>query len=298
MSKTTERGEEGFERYYERLWGSRWAPLRRALLEAEARRCVRWNGFAAREAREATSFGLPPTVLEGCYHLGAGDISIGRDAQGLLSGYVMDLGSVVAARALPLDGARDVLDMCAAPGGKSLVLAEEMEDGARLVLCDRSPERRRRLGQVLADYLPARVRERTSLVGRDARTLGVTHRLRFDAVLLDAPCSSESHVLRDAAHLREWSSGRSERLAKDQYALLTSALLALRPGGALVYATCAISRQENDGVIERLLARGRHPARVEPARAPLGEATEHGWQILPDRDGAGPIYFALLRKSE
>ncbi len=281
------------------MFGERWPGLKEALLAGEPSRTgtvVRENVFADPGAREAVFGEAAEVGLERCWEFRYGRDRIAFDCQGLRVGYVMDRASVLAARALPLAGATDVLDLCAAPGGKALILAERLGSDARLVLNDRSAARRSRLSQVLRDYLPRDVRERCAVIGRDGRRLGLHYEGAFDAVLLDAPCSSEQHVLGSPQALKNWSSQRIKRLSRDQYALLTSALLCLRPGGKVLYSTCALATDENDGVIERLLTRGRHPAEVQPLSAIWGERTRFGWQLLPDRDRCGPIYFCLLRK--
>jgi len=296
------RGASGFEAYYAGLFGERWPKLRAALLAERARdgagaqtRCLRESAFARGHATAQLEGEELPVA--GCWRVSAATPWAERTSHGLLAYYAMDPASVVAAHALPLEGAGHILDLCAAPGGKALVLAERAAPDARLVLNDRSPERRVRLQKVLADYLPEEVRARISVTGHDGRSVGVRKPGAFDAVLLDAPCSSEAHVLADLAALEQWSSTRSERLSRDQYALLTAALLAVRTGGHVLYATCALSPLENDGVVQRLLARGRHPAEVLPVAAPLGSRTEFGWQILPDETGFGPMYLALLRRT-
>jgi 5-methylcytosine rRNA methyltransferase NSUN4 len=290
------RGPAGFEEHYLELFGSRWPALRAALLASSATRCVRENAFADLPGWQQRLGEIATLPIPGCHRVPAQAPWAERDQQGLVASYAMDPASVLAARALPLDQARDVLDLCAAPGGKSLILAERAPAEARLVCNDRSPERRTRLKKVLADHLPVDVRARISVTGFDGRSIGVRKPASFDAILLDAPCSSEEHVLSDQTALARWSSTRSERLSRDQYALLAAALLALRPGGHVLYATCALTPLENDGVVRRLLERGRHGARLEAVSAGLGEATEVGWQILPDRDAFGPMYFSLLRR--
>lgn len=294
------RAAEGFERHYASVYGERWSGLRTAVLDSRSfpgeGRIVRWNGFAD-EARRARCFeGLVPARLPGCHLFDRMRRFDERDEKGLVLGYVMNAASVLAARSLPLESARRILDMCAAPGGKALVLAERMPENAELVLNDRSNARRARLATVVKDYLPSRLRERIRIIGQDGRKLGIKQPAAYDAILLDAPCSSEAHVLRDEKALSEWSITRSKRLAQDQYALLTSALEALRPGGFLLYSTCALSPLENDGVVDRLLVKKRHPVLVEQLRFGWGEATKFGWLILPDLTGCGPLYFCLLRK--
>ena len=293
------RGPSGFEEHYAELFGPRWPGLRAALLGTAAvptGRSVRENSFANLASFWQRLGPVEALAVPGCHRVPVDAPWSERDERGLALAYAMDPASVIAACALPLDTASDVLDLCAAPGGKSLILAERAPAHARLVLNDRSPERRLRLKKVLLDHLPEHVRARISVTGLDGRSIGVRKPASFDAVLLDAPCSSEEHVLLDQTALSRWSSTRSERLSRDQYALLAAALLAVRPGGYVLYATCALSPLENDGVVGRLLERGRHAARTEPVVAELGEATELGWQILPDRGGCGPMYFSLLRR--
>ncbi len=235
-----------------------------------------------------------PNVPEGCAPFGGTNPE--RDVRGLLAFYVLDAASVYAARVLDVHPGERVLDLCAAPGGKTLILADALVEGGELVANDRSSARAKRLRRVVEDYLPESLQSRVRVTSYDAKRWGMHEPGAFDAVLLDAPCSSEAHVLADPQELAKWSPGRIKRLAKEQYALLTSALLAVRPGGRVVYSTCSIAPDENDGVIERLFEKGRHPVRAVPVEVPVGTRTRYGWQILPDRDGCGPIYVALLTK--
>ncbi len=294
MSTKRLRGASGFESYYQALFGERWPALERALVERPPP-VARLNphaqvarNLAPQESSEAVSW------LDGCVSYVGGNPE--RDAAGLLEFYVIDPASVLVARTLDVRPHQRVLDLCAAPGGKTLILADALAEGGRLVANDRSPDRAQRLRRVIADYLPTELRSRVQVTSRDGRLWGVHEENAYDAVLLDAPCSSERHVLADPAELAKWSEGRVTRLAQEQYALLTSALLALKPGGRVVYSTCALAAAENDGVIERLFEKGRHRARVERFELPRGAPTRHGWQFLPDRDEAGPMFVARLVK--
>jgi 16S rRNA C967 or C1407 C5-methylase (RsmB/RsmF family) len=294
-----DKGELGFGRHYAALFGERWEPLREALVAASPK-VLRVNAFATQSARQRDTQGLLPLPgVSGCFRLetATSRVSLGDDTGGLLSAYVMDAASVVAARALAVKPGEDVLDLCAAPGGKALVLLEALSEVGALTLNDRSRQRSVRLRTVLRQYVPASVSQRVKLTTHDARRWGLYHPEAHDAILLDAPCSSERHVLGDAAELARWSPSRIQRLAADQYAMLASAATALKPGGRLVYSTCALAPEENDGVIARLLKKGRHRLVPSSVEAPMGEATQYGWQIHPDRHGAGPIYFCKLTKA-
>ncbi|MBL8968358.1 MAG: 16S rRNA methyltransferase [Spirochaetaceae bacterium] len=212
--------------------------------------------------------------------------------------YRLDSGSILAAESLVLPGEGEILDACAAPGGKSLVLASRMGPSLRLVANELSSDRRRRLGEALDASLAPAVRQRVAVAGEDAGAMCRRNAGRFGAVLLDAPCSSERHVLADAAALAEWSPARPRQLAMRQWALLSSAFLMLKSGGCLVYSTCALDPAENDGVAARLAAKYGGSLRFDPPRPGRGEPTAYGLLVAPDRDaGAGPMYVCRVFKA-
>jgi len=254
-------GEREFEERFGVLFGERWPGLKAALL-------------------------------------GEGDAVDYRD--GLREPYRLDSASVAAAMALRLPAAGEILDACAAPGGKSLVMASRMAPGTRLLANELSSDRRRRLSDVLDRHLPPASRVAVTVSGFDAAAAGgrLSERGRFAAVLLDAPCSSERHVLKDSAALAAWTPARIKFLSRRQWSLLSSAFLLLAPGGSLVYATCALSPEENDGPMRRLF--DKYGAAVELDELPGGggaERTEFGLHFLPDSAaGAGPLYVARIRK--
>jgi 5-methylcytosine rRNA methyltransferase NSUN4 len=294
------RGPSGFIAFYEREWGDRFPALREALgarAGTTRGRVIRENAFAEEKVRQERFGSLALGPLSGTREFARDAGADSKDSKGLTLGYVMDPASIEAARALPLHGAKTVLDLCAAPGGKSLVLAEGLDPEADLFLNDRSSDRLARLRQVVQDYTPSSVASRIHVTGHDGRRVGLGKREAFDRILLDAPCSSEGHVLADPHALEQWSESRVERLAQDQYALVTAAIDALRPGGSLLYSTCALARRENDDVIQRVLDRSGRPVQVAPLPpSHLGSLTVHGRQILPDEQGFGPIYYSLLHK--
>jgi len=154
---------------------------------------------------------------------------------------------------LHLPKAGIILDACAAPGGKTLVLAGRSGPQVRIEANELSSERRRRLRDVLDGQLPHVTRARVSVTGYDAARLCRTTKNRYDAILLDAPCSSERHVLNSQRALSVWTPARTRQLALRQWSLLSSCFLMLKPGGCLVYSTCSISPMENDGVLRRLV---------------------------------------------
>ncbi|MCX7656591.1 MAG: 16S rRNA methyltransferase [Treponemataceae bacterium] len=251
---------KAFESYYEHIFQHRWPSLRDSLL-AES------SGWAY-----TTNLTRP---------------------------YWMDRASVLAAESLILPSEGEILDACAAPGGKSLVIASRMGEATRLLANELSSDRRRRLGEVLDTHLPPAIRKRVTVSGFDAAALGARHSEwgRFGAILLDVPCSSERHVIQDPVALAQWSPARPKMLSQRQWALLSSAFLLLKPGGCLVYATCALTPQENDEVFRRLIK--KYGGRMQLAKPDFseGEETEFGKHILPDNNGGmGPMYVARCIK--
>jgi 16S rRNA (cytosine1407-C5)-methyltransferase len=251
---------QNFEDYYYALYGDRWGALKNCLLE-----------------------GPHPVPYD----------------TNLVKPYFLDRASILAAETLRIGEAGEILDACAAPGGKSLVLASRMGDKVTLLANELSANRRRRLSTVLDEHLDRELLSRVKISGFDAAALAgkVRERGRFAAALLDAPCSSEGHVLRNAAALAQWSPARPRFLAGRQWALLSAVFLLLAPGSSLVYSTCAINPEENDGVVSRLVKKyGLAAIRDDPDFSE-GEKTEYGRIILPDEcGGMGPMYVARFVK--
>lgn len=286
---------ENFEKYFSEVYGPRWGRLLLSL-QADEHQVRRPNAFA--EHSEAEGVGSSQNEPK-AGQSSQGPAEIPRAENGLLSFYVMDPASILAARALDVQAGDRVLDMCAAPGGKTLILAEAIRESGELIANELSEARRERLKKVIQQYVSRETRERVWITGKDGGKFALTERDGFDRILVDAPCSGERHLLQNKKELSEWSISRSERLAQRQYALLTAALLACKPGGRIVYSTCSISPLENDGVIEKLLKKKDGFSVVMPVLPDLSgaELTKHGVQIFPDVCAAGPIYYSVLQKS-
>ena len=269
-------GEEGFNKYYESIYASRWEGLK-ACFDKE---------------NQPVEYKIP----------------------GAEKSYFLDSASVLAALCLPLKGAERILDLCAAPGGKTLVLASRMDGDALLSSNERSPERKHRLSVVCQTCLPPEISERVKTSCSDGSTWCTRQSECFDRILLDAPCSSERHVYLDPKYLKDWSLSRIKTVTTAQWALLSSAYRLLEPGGILLYSTCALCPEENDGMISRLYKKfnknGNDFELLTPCpqlseiekftkiTLPEYEKTEFGFQILPDRaKGAGPIYFSIIKKN-
>jgi len=185
--------------------------------------------------------------------------------------WVQDAAAALPARLLGARAGERVLDLCAAPGGKTAQLAAA---GAIVTAVDRSGPRMERLRANLA-----RLGLNAETIVADAAAFEPPE--PFDAILLDAPCSATGTIRRhpDVA----WSKTLEDvfKLAELQARLLDRAALMLRPGGRLVYATCSLEREEGESQIERFLS--RHPRfRREPVVAgEIGGCAE----LIGDHDG-------------
>lgn len=284
-----------FDSFYRQQWQDRWGALREALLATE-QQVARKNLFSDASTEALNSF--TKLDLPQCFEVTPElRSSLPRGSENLLGFYILDPASVWIARALQVQSGDIVLDACAAPGGKTLVLIEALGEDGQLLANEPSPARRDRLMRVIQQYVSRDVRERVRVTGKDAGLFSKTHPETFDRILVDAPCSGERHLLANPAELAKWSPARTSKLAQTQYALLSGALEALKPGGTLVYSTCSLSKEENDEVVRRFLKKKGDRIQVSPLEVPAeGEPTEFGVFFLPDRSGFGPLYACRLQK--
>jgi len=183
--------------------------------------------------------------------------------------WVQDAAAALPARLLGAKAGETALDLCAAPGGKTMQLAAA---GAQVVALDRSEARLSRLRDNLL-----RTGLEAELVAADARTWddGRT----FDKVLLDAPCSATGTFRRHPDVLWTTRAPEIAALAEGQAKLLDAAARRLRPGGRLVYCVCALEPEEGEAQVAPFLSRHPHMA-LEPIAA--GEEGAPGAAVRPD----------------
>ncbi len=183
--------------------------------------------------------------------------------------WVQDLAATIPAALLGQGAGRRVLDLCAAPGGKSLQLAAAGWDVTSLDISKRRLER-------LRENL-----RRTGLAAQivTADALQWLPHEPFDAVLLDAPCSATGTCRRHPDVLHRFMPGRLDEMTKLQRDLAGSAIDWLKPGGRLIYAVCSLEREEGEDQASRLAADERlHPSPISSEELPGDiEATGEGW---------------------
>ncbi len=215
-------------------------------------------------------------------------------ADGMVS--VQDLGAQCVAFPLELAAGQRVLDACAAPGGKTALMAEREPRLAALVAVDIDPKR---LARVRDNLLRGSLH--AELLGGDATDPRAWwDGVPFDRILLDAPCSALGVIRRHPDIRLRKSPSEIDKLPLLQGRLLAELWGLLARGGRLVYATCTLTRSENRDVIGAFLE-GAPDARSVPAEdwpgwPGFGEADEFGRQILPGEAGADGFYYAALTK--
>lgn len=196
--------------------------------------------------------------------------------------YVQDASSMFLSQILrqymPQDRALTALDLCAAPGGKSTLLAAHLPEGSRLI----SNEPIRKRAQVLAENMQKWGYPGCFVTQNYPEDFGHL-REAFDIILTDVPCSGEGMFRKDPVAVSEWSLDNVRQCAERQRNILCSILPTLRPGGLLVYSTCTFNRQEDEEQVQ-------------------GLQSEYGLTLLeerhffPGRERGEGLYIAALRQ--
>jgi 16S rRNA (cytosine967-C5)-methyltransferase len=198
--------------------------------------------------------------------------------------------SMFVSRVLDPQPGQRVLDLCAAPGGKTTHLAALMEGRGEIVAVERHPGRAAALERTAERLRAASIRVEVG----DAT--GPRRDGPFDRVLVDPPCSGLG-TLQSRPDLR-WRARPESivELAELQSRILAAGAAVLAPGGGLVYSVCTISRAEGPGVVERFLT-GHDDFDVDEVPGGLGGVViGPGVQLLPHRDGTDGFFIARLRR--
>jgi len=236
--------------------------------------------------------GTPVPGLAGCFSVSPEARASLLEHPAVAAGrfYPMNPSSVLAARAITACGGMEVLDLAAAPGGKTLLLAMAMGNRERIAAVEPVKARFHRMRANLTRCGVTNVQ----FYAADGRRIGSKVPGRFDRVLLDAPCSSEARIrLEDPATYGHWKPRKIRETARKQRGLIRSGFEALKPGGEMIYCTCAFAPEENELVVSHLLETEPDacllpldtpgvPGLTVWADRPLGSSLALTRRVLPD----------------
>ncbi len=167
--------------------------------------------------------------------------------------YVQEPGAMAPAECLDINPDWCVLDMCAAPGGKSTQLKNKLGSNGVLVSNEIISSRCR----VLTGNVERLGLRNTVTTCLDSAKIAKSFPSRFDLIMVDAPCSGEGMFRKEEVAIDEWSTENVLKCAQRQKEILENAVIALKDGGFIIYATCTFSLEENEMVIDDFLC--RHP---------------------------------------
>jgi NOL1/NOP2/sun family putative RNA methylase len=240
------------------------------------------NGFALKDSQEP---GKHPYHAAGLYYL--------QEPSAMVPGTVLD----------PQPGEK-VLDLCAAPGGKTTQIQSRMGDRGILIANDPNPKR----VQALSRNLERWGTRNTAVICETPRRIYEHLGDYFDRVLVDAPCSGEGTFRSDPSEIKKWSPEFSKRCCRIQDEILWFAAKMVRPGGVLVYSTCTFNQDENEGSIARFLEKNSDFS-IDPIEGTPGFSKGIELDYAPSIDFSGTVriwphktqgeghYIACLRKS-
>jgi len=220
--------------------------------------------------------------------------------------YIQEPSAMAAVEYLQPEPGEKVLDLCAAPGGKTTQIAAKMKQQGLLIANEIVPSR----AKVLSQNVERMGIQNCIVLNEKPERLADQFEHFFDRVLVDAPCSGEGMFRKDPDVLKEWSLAQVEACSRRQLYILEDASRMLRTGGRLVYSTCTFSPEENEQVIAEFAA--KHPEfEIESVELLPGfEMGRREWlqtedahvertiRIWPHRVKGEGHYIAVLRKTD
>ena len=246
-------------------------------------------------ARELAGDGVkavPHGWVPDCFELsGTGDLTtLTAFYQGRFT--VQDAAAKLVTYAAGFEKGQDVLDVCAAPGGKSFAAAFAMENEGHILSCDLHENKLRRIREG-AQRLGVTCIETACADGRVFREEWAG---RFDTVICDVPCSGLG-IIRKKPDIRYKDPRELKALPDIQRAILENSARYVRPGGVLVYSTCTVLPEENENVTDAFLS--SHPEFIyEEFSLPNGEAAPGYLTLWPQRNGTDGFYLSRMRRRE
>ena len=266
---------------------------------------LRLNPLKTNTPPALSQFSLRPVPWEPSGYYYDPETRPGKSAYHEAGLYYLQEASAMAPAVLldPKPGER-VLDLCAAPGGKSTQLAGKMQ-GRGLLVCNEMNAKR---AKILASNIERLGISNALVLNEHPQRLETRFAGYFDKILVDAPCSGEGMFRKEEAAVTDWSEETVLMCARRQAEILHSAALMLRPGGRLVYSTCTFAPEENEGSVSGFLH--THPDfSVEKMPAPWFSPGRPDWienpaagledtfRLWPHKLLGEGHYCAVLRKA-
>ncbi len=208
--------------------------------------------------------------------------------------YLQEASAMASAALLEPQPGEIILDLCAAPGGKSTQIAGRMQGQGLLVSNEIHPKR----AKVLSRNIERLGIGNAVVTGEAPAALADRFPGFFHRIMVDAPCSGEGMFRKEEAAITDWSEENVEMCARRQAEILDCAAAMLRPGGRLVYSTCTFAPQEDEEAVEAFLA--RHPEfEAEPVNAPWFQESRPGmYRLWPHKLLVEGHFAAVLRKMD
>ncbi len=207
--------------------------------------------------------------------------------------YMQDASAMAAVAALDPQPGERVLDLCAAPGGKSGQIAARMK-GAGFLLSNEFDYPR---AKTLAGNLERLGVANAYVTSADSAAIAKALPAFFDRVLVDAPCSGEGMFRRDPEAIAQWSKTSVDGCAARQLAILSNAAKTTRGGGRLVYSTCTFNRTENERVICAFLKSNPDFEPLDFALDGIGRSENGCLRLFPHRIRGEGHFVAVMRRS-
>lgn len=227
-------------------------------------------------------FTLDPLIHQGCY-------------------YVQEASSMFLEQAVRkcVAGPVKALDLCAAPGGKSTLLASLLPQGSLLV----SNEIQRSRAQILAENMTKWGRTEVMVTCNSPKQIGQSS-LMFDLIAVDAPCSGEGMFRKDEGAVADWSLQNVDMCAARQRRIIEDIWPALKPGGYMIYSTCTFNRHEDEDNVRWIIdtfGAEAIPVETDPEWSISGSLTDKdlpAYHFMQHRTRGEGFFICLLRKPQ
>lgn len=192
--------------------------------------------------------------------------------------YSQEPSAMIVASIADVKPGEYVLDLCAAPGGKSTQLANDLQQDGILVANEIVPKR----AKILSENIERWGAQNVFVTSHAPHELVQHFTGFFDTIVVDAPCSGEGMFRKDAQAIEEWTSQTPLDCAMRQKEILTSAITLLKHNGTLVYSTCTFAPEENEEIISWLVE--NFPVSIVPIQMPQTHTGKNEWGSVPDLD--------------